>query len=297
MRVLVSGASGLIGTAFSRAATAAGHSVFVLVRRPPGARNEISWDPETLSLDPAALDGFDAVVNFSGASLARLPWTPGYRTQILRSRVQATRTLTVAMQRTARPPGVLLNASAVGIYGNRPGELLTEDSPPAADFLAGVVSAWEAEAHRAPASTRVVTFRTGLVLARHGALAPLIPLTRLGLAGPLGRGTQQWSWVSLHDEAAALVHLLDSELAGPVNVVAPHPASANDVMRALAHALHRPFLLPVPEKVLTLVLRDAARQLLLADQRVSSMKLQDDGFEFEHRTPTAAIEWMLGESS
>jgi uncharacterized protein (TIGR01777 family) len=296
MRILVSGSSGLIGTAFSRAATTAGHSVFRLVRRPPGARNEISWDPRLLSLDASALDGFDAVVNFSGASLARLPWTPRYRTEILRSRVQATRTLTDAMHRTSQPPRVLLNASAIGIYGNRPGEILTEDAAPADDFLASVVATWEGEAHHAPESTRVVTFRTGLVLARHGALAPLIPLTRLGLAGPLGRGTQQWSWVSLHDEAAALVHLLDSELAGPVNLTAPHPATANDVMRALAHALHRPFLLPVPEKVLTLALQDAARQLLLADQRVSSQKLQNDGFEFQHRTPTAAIDWMLRES-
>lgn len=293
MRVLVSGSSGLIGTAFSRAATSAGHSVFRLVRRPPGARNEISWDPQMLSLAPAALDGFDAVVNFAGASLARLPWTPGYRTQILRSRVQATRTLTDAMHRSAHPPGVLLNASAIGIYGNRPGELLTEDAAPADDFLADVVATWEAEASHAPPTARVVMFRTGLVLARHGALAPLIPLTRLGLAGPLGRGTQNWSWISLHDEAAALVHLLDSTLSGPVNLVAPHPATANDVMRALAHALHRPFLLPVPEKVLTLALQDAARQLLLADQRVSSQRLQLDGFEFTHRTPTAAIEWML----
>jgi uncharacterized protein (TIGR01777 family) len=293
MRVLVSGSSGLIGTAFSRAATAAGHSVFRLVRRPPGARNEISWDPELLSLDPAVLDGFDAVVNFSGASLARLPWTSGYRTQILRSRVQATRTLTDAMHRSAQPPTVLLNASAIGIYGDRPGELLTENADAGDDFLAGVVSTWEGEAHRAPESTRVVTFRTGLVLARHGALAPLIPLTKLGLAGPLGRGTQQWSWISLHDEAAAVVHLLSSELSGPVNLVAPHPASANDVMRALAHALHRPFLIPVPEKVLTLVLRDAAEQLLLADQRVSSSKLQTDGFDFQHSSPSAAIEWML----
>lgn len=296
MRILVSGSSGLIGTAFSRAATAAGHTVFRLVRRPPGARNEISWNPPDLFIEPTVLDGFDAVVNFAGASLARLPWTPRYRTEVLRSRVQATRTLTDAMHRAARPPRLLLNASATGIYGDRPGEVLTEDAEPADNFLAGVVATWEAEAHRAPESTRVVTFRTGLVLARHGALAPLIPVTHLGLAGPLGRGTQVWPWISLLDEAAALVHLLDSELSGPVNLVAPHPASANDVMRALAHALHRPFLLPVPEKVLTLALQDAARQLLLADQRVSSQKLQDDGFQFTHRTPTAAIDWMLRQS-
>ncbi|GAB3128297.1 TIGR01777 family oxidoreductase [Glaciibacter psychrotolerans] len=293
MRILISGASGLIGTAFGAAATASGHTVARLVRRPSRSADEVTWDPATLSLDPRALDGVDAVVNFSGASLARLPWTPGYRREILLSRVQATHTLTDAMHAAAHPPQVLLNASAVGIYGSRPGELLTEGSTPGTDFLATVVAAWEQESARAPADTRVVTFRTGLVLAKRGALRPLIPLAKLGLAGPLGRGTQQWPWISLHDEAAALVHLLSSDLSGPVNVVGPAPASANTVIRALTAALHRPFVLPVPERMLTLLLQDAARQLLLADQRVSSTLLQNDGFQFRHATPSAAIAWML----
>jgi len=293
MRVLIAGASGLIGTEVSRQLEAAGHTVLRLVRREPRSAAEIPWAPAGAGLDAGALDGVDAVINLSGASLSRLPWTPKYRREILESRVRATRALTDAMHRAAVPPAVLLNGSAVGVYGNRPGESLTEESAPADDFLARVVVAWEREARRAPARTRVVTFRTGLVLARGGALRPLLPIVRLGLGGPLGRGTQHWSWISLHDEAAAIVHLLTSTLSGPVNLVGPREATANDVIRAVATALRRPFFLPVPEVILTLALQDAARQLLLADQRVSSARLQADGFVFAHRTPAEAVAWML----
>lgn len=296
MRVLIAGASGLIGTELSRQLGAAGHTAVRLVRREPLGANEFRWDPAALHLERAALVGIDAIVNLSGASLARLPWTAGYRKEILHSRVQATRTITDALRASANPPPVLLSGSAVGIYGDRPGEELTELSPPAHDFLATVAATWEREASLAPESTRVVTLRTGLVLARGGALKPLLPLARLGLAGPLGAGTQHWAWISLHDEAAAIVHLLQSTLSGPVNLVGPTIATSNEVIGAVAAALHRPFKLPVPEKILTLALQDAARVLLLADQRVSSRTLQDDGFTFAHTTPAAAVDWMLRES-
>ncbi|MBC7442562.1 MAG: TIGR01777 family protein [Ramlibacter sp.] len=292
MRVLVSGASGLIGTELCVQLGAAGHTVARLVRREPRGTDEFRWNPAAQTIDEAALDGVDAVINLSGASIGRLPWTAGYRREILDSRVQATRTLTDAMRRRATPPSVLLNASAVGIYGNRPHEVLTEDSPAGSDFLAKVVTVWETEAARAPEQTRVVTFRTGLVIARGGALKPLLPLAKLGLAGPLGKGTQHWPWVSLHDEAAAIVHLLTSTLSGPVNVVGPAPATANTVIRAVAAALHRPFLVPVPEFVLTLALQDAARQLLLADQQVTASRLEGDGFVFTHRTVAEAVATM-----
>lgn len=296
MHVLVSGSTGLIGTEVCRQLEAAGHDVLRLVRREPLRPGEYQWRPAELSMDPGVIERADAVINLSGASLARLPWTPGYRRTILSSRVRATRTLTDAIKRASQRPQVLLNASAVGIYGNRPGEVLTESSSPGHDFLANVVSTWEHEAHRAPEDTRVVTFRSGLVLARGGALKPLIPLTALGLAGPLGGGRQHWPWISLLDEAAAIVHLMTSALSGPVNLVAPQPATANDVMHALADAMHRPYRLPVPRAAITLALQDAGRQLLLADQDVRPEKLLSDGFTFTHTTPAAAIAWMLSSS-
>ena len=293
MRVLVSGASGLIGTELCAQLGAAGHTVVRLVRRDPRGADEFRWNPAALSMDESALDHVDAVINLSGASIARLPWTKAYRREILDSRVQATRTLTDAMGRQATPPAVLLNASAVGIYGDRPDEVLTESSPAGTDFLAKVTSAWEAEAARAPEATRVVTLRTGLVIARGGALKPLLPIVKLGLGGPLGHGTQHWPWISLHDEAASFVHLLTSTLTGPVNLVGPTPATANDVIRAVSAELHRPFLVPVPEFVLTLALQDAARALLLADQQIVPDLLQKDGFVFAHKTAAEAVAWML----
>ena len=182
MRVLIAGASGLIGTELSRQLIAAGHSPVRLVRREVHATNEVRWDPAAALLDPSVLDDCDAIVNLSGASLARLPWTGGYRAEILRSRLQATRTLTDALGRASTPPTILLNGSAVGFYGDRPGEVLDEASPAGTDFLADVVVQWEEEARRAPASTRVVMLRTGLVLAKGGALKPVMPPGKVPMA-------------------------------------------------------------------------------------------------------------------
>jgi len=289
LRVLIAGASGLIGTELIRQLEAAGHTVQTLVRREPQKPSEFTWAPDAKILDFRILENVDAVVNLSGASLNRLPWTAGWKKQILRSRIKATSALVEAMGMAASPPPVFLSGSAVGYYGDRPGEVLTESSPKGTGFLSDVVEEWEAAARLAPAATRTVLLRTGVVLGPGGALGPLRTLTRLGISGPLGGGAQHWPWVSLHDEAAAIVHLLTSTVAGPVNITGPTPAVENEIGRPLAEQLHRPYALPAPKFAIALGLGDAGRELLLADQQVTPTVLLADGFTFRHTTSTEAI--------
>jgi uncharacterized protein len=294
LRVLIAGASGTIGTEVIRQLEAAGHTAIRLVRRAADGPHEVSWSPAEGRLDPAALEGIDAVVNLSGATISRVPWTPPYRRKILESRISATRTLTEAMAAAATPPAAFLSGSAEGFYGDRPGEILTETSRRGFGFLPEVVDAWESAARQAPAGTRVVLLRTGIVLAESGALKPIRLLTNLGVSGPLGGGQQHWPWISLHDEAAAIVHLLaSSSLSGPVNLVGPTPATADRLMRYLARRSHRPYLLPAPRLALTLALGDAGRELLLASRRMSAARLLEDGFTFAHPHVNEAVDWAL----
>lgn len=288
MRVLVAGASGFIGRELTRQLEAAGHTVLRLSRSAPRGENDFLWLPSTLTVDPRAIDSADAVVNLAGASTGRLPWTTGYKREILYSRVNGTQTLAEAMGRSASPPAVLLNGSAVGYYGDRPGELLTEESAKGEGFLSDVVDAWEKAAQLAPDGMRVVTFRTGLVVGDGGAFTPLIPLTRLGLAARFGTGLQNWPWVALHDEAAAIVHLLTSNLEGVVNVAGPVPATSGEITDALAEALGRWHPWAVPQGAIEL-LGDAGRDLLLPSQNVLPERLLADGFEFRYDTAGAAI--------
>lgn len=291
-RVVIAGASGLIGTALTEELRARGDEVVRLVRKEPGP-GDVLWDPASRTLDPAALDGATAVVNFSGASIGRLPWTPKYKREILASRVAATSTLVTAIRAAAVPPEVFISSSAAGYYGSRPHETLTEDSARGTGFLSDVTAEWERTARRADDVTRVVIARSGIVVATDGVLKPLLLLTRAGLSGPLGGGQQLWPWVSLVDETRALVHLLDGTLAGPVNVTGPTAASANDLMRHLATRLNRPFFLPVPAFAVTAVLGDAARDLLLVDQHPQPARLLGDGFVFTHRTVEKAVDAAL----
>jgi uncharacterized protein len=294
LRVLIAGASGTIGTEVTRQLEAAGHTVLRLVRRRAAGPNEVSWAPAEGRLDPAALDGVDAVVNLSGATISRVPWTAGYRRKILDSRISATRTLTQAMAAAATPPATFLSGSAEGFYGDRPGELLTETAPRGRGFLPEVVDAWESSARQAPPGTRVVLLRTGIVLAEAGALKPIRLLTNFGVSGPLGGGQQHWPWISLYDEAAAIVHLLaSSSLSGPVNLVGPTPATADRLMRYLARRSHRPYLIPAPRLALTLALGDAGRELLLASRRLSAARLLEDGFTFAHPRVNEAVDWAV----
>lgn len=288
MRVLVSGASGFIGTELCRQLEADGHSVLSLVRRTPRTATEYEWSPAEQTINQQAIESADVVINLAGATTGRLPWTNGYKKEILYSRVNGTRTIAEAIARADHPPAVFLSGSAVGYYGDQPGVTLTEASPKGTGFLSDVVEAWERAADLTPSTTRLVKFRTGVVVGQGGAFTPLIPLTKLGLGSRFGSGKQHWPWISLHDEAAAIRHLLASKLSGVVNLAGPTPATSEQVTRALAKALGRWHPFVVPEFALK-ALGDAGNDLLLSSELVEPVALTNDGFEFRHDTVDAAI--------
>jgi uncharacterized protein (TIGR01777 family) len=285
-RVVVSGASGLIGTELVRQLRADDVDVVRLVRREPRSPDEVRWDARTLG--PAVVEGADAIVNLSGATVGRIPWTPAYRRVLLGSRVQPTVALAEAIVAAERPPRVFVSGSAVGYYGDRPGETLTEESGPGSGFFPDLVQAWEAAAAIAAGSTRVVNARSAVVVAKGGGLEPIRLLTRFALGAGFGRGTQFWPWISLHDEAAALRHLIASKLSGAVNVAGPTPATSDEITEAFARVMRRPHLLRVPSFAVK-ALGEAGSRLLLDDARVVPARLQADGFTWKHPTITDAI--------
>lgn len=293
MTVLIAGASGLIGTEVTKQLTAQGHEVLKLVRRPTSDKGEFTWSPSAGILDYNLVDRADAVINLSGASLSKLPWTAGYKREILQSRIDATRTLAQAMHHSTTPPKVFLSGSAVGYYGDRPLDILTEESSRGEGFLSDVVVDWEAESRGAPDSTRVVNLRTGIVIGPGGAMKPILTLSRLFLGSRLGNGSQIWPWISLHDEAAAIVHLLTSDLDGPVNLAGPVPATSDRLTKRAAKDLGKPYKLAVPEFAITTLLGDAGREMLLSSQKVVPEKLLADGFEFRHQTVEEALDDLI----
>ena len=290
LTVLISGASGMIGRALRQELIAKGHSVHTLVRREPTDSSEHRWDPYAGTIDQAIVDYADAVVNLSGASLSRIPWTPAHKKLVLHSRQQAAQTLGQAIAASASPPHTLLQASAVGIYGNRGESELTEQSPPGDGFLASVTTQWEAAAAPIESKkTRVVYARTGLVIAKTGAMAPLRLQTFLGVAGPIGSGRQWWPWISYRDEIRALVFLLEQQqLAGPFNLVGPTPATAREVTQALARLMKRPHWLGLPTWAVKLM-GEAGPEILLSSQKITPARLLEAGFRFEHQTIDEAI--------
>lgn len=292
MRVVVSGASGLVGRALVPALTADGHEVVRLIRHPPRADDERQWAPGAEPMDPGTIADADALVNLSGSPISKLPWTHARRAEILDSRIQTTATLVAALRQAAedgKAPAVLINASAVGYYGSRPGVVLHESSAPGTGFLAEVARRWEETASTAPRQVRVVQIRTGIVLAPEGTAGILKRLTSFGVSGPMGGGHQIWPWITLRDEVGAIVHLLDSHLAGPVNLSAPARTTSAELGRELARQMNRPYLLPAPRAVLTAALGDAARELLLADQHVVPDKLLNDGYRFRDMSVQEAV--------
>jgi uncharacterized protein (TIGR01777 family) len=297
VRIAVTGSSGLVGRPLVAALRADGHDVIRLVRRAPAAADERSWQPERGRLDPALLDGLDSVVHLAGAGIGDRRWTSSYRAQILRSRVDGTRALSDAMAEMRHPPRLFLSASAVGYYGDTGEEAVDEAARAGTGFLADLVQDWEAASTPArDRGVRVVLARSGIVLSRSGgALAKVLPLFRAGLGGRLGSGRQWVSWIAQPDHLAALRFLLrDDGLAGPVNLTAPEPARNRDYTTAIARAVHRPALLPVPAPLLRLALGGFADEAVLVSQRVVPVRLEDAGFDFAYADVDAAMRAVIG---
>jgi uncharacterized protein (TIGR01777 family) len=261
-----------------------GHEVHLLSRSTSAEPSVHLWNPGVDALDLDPLGKLDAIINLAGATVAQFPWTSTRKADIYCSRIDATETIVDAISRAKHKPKVLLNGSAVGIYGERGGEVLTERSEGGSGFLASVCSQWEGAAFEASEYTRVVTLRTGLVLGQKGALAPLRLLTKAFISGPLAGGKAWWPWISLNDEARAIIHLITSKVSGPVNLVGPEPATSGALLRALARTLKRPYWLPVPRFALSLLLGEGGREVLLASQKVVPEVLLNDGFVFEENT-------------
>jgi len=293
-RVVVAGASGLIGSALVESLRFDGIRVTTLVRRAAESDDEVEWLADSTPLDPAVLEGATAVVGLNGATIGRFPWTQRYKSTLLWSRITPTRALARAVRELGDAAPAFVSASAVGYYGSVRGALLTEESPRGDTFLADLCGEWEGAALAAGDRTRVALLRTAPIVDARGALGPLMLLTRLGLGGPIGPGTQKLPWISLVDQVRGIRHIIDSELEGPVNLVGPTLASANDLGFALAVRLNRPFVVRAPEWALTLVLgRDATASLVAADAAAVPLVLQESGFTFIHETVESALDAAL----
>jgi uncharacterized protein len=293
VKILISGASGLVGTELIRQFKEAGHEPLSLVRRKAKAPHEIEWNPAVGYLQAGIMESIDAVVNLAGATTGRIPWTKRYMREIVESRINSTKTLVDAINAAENKPRVLISGSASGIYGDRGDEWLSEDSGKGEGFLSDLAYDWERTAELA--QTRVVLVRTTLVMSRsRGALGPLLPLIKLGVGGPLGSGKQWWAFISLFDEAAAIRHLIEDETAaGAYNLTAPEPATCEQLIRGLAGGLNRPAFFRVPEWAMKLFIGVAAEELLLCSQKMTADRLLATGFTFRHPTLAHAVSYVL----
>ena len=296
MKILITGASGLIGRALSAELTSQGHTVVAAVRRTPKSAEEVQWDPKAGVLDASAFDGVDAVVHLAGAGIGDKRWTNDYKREILESRTLSTRLLATTMASLPNKPRVFLSGSAIGIYGVRGDESLDENATLGDGFLADVCKQWEAAAAPAvEAGIRTVYLRTGIVLSKNGgALKKQLPIFKLGAGGKFGNGKHWQSWISITDEVNAIIHLLTSQLSGPVNLTAPEPVTNAGFAKELGRAVSRPAVLPIPSFGPKLLLGgELADALLFTGQRVIPSALTRDGFVFTHQTLDAALRALL----
>jgi uncharacterized protein (TIGR01777 family) len=296
VRIAVSGASGLIGSALVPALESAGHEIVRLVRRESQGPGEVSWDPVAGTIDAARLVGIDAAVNLSGANLDRW-WTAARKREILESRVLATSLLARTLAELEPRPATFVCAGGIGIYGNRGDEILTEESTLGSGFLAEVAKAREAAAEPArTAGIRVVDFRQGMVLTRTGgALARMHLPFKLGVGGRVGSGRQWWSWVVRDDLVAGYRFVLEGDLAGPVNLTSPNPATSAQFTKALGRALHRPTVFPLPAFGVKTLFGERGEAVLLEGQRALPARLLDAGFSFALPNLDEALQAALRE--
>ncbi|RJP22410.1 MAG: TIGR01777 family protein [Deltaproteobacteria bacterium] len=298
MRVVVSGSSGLVGSALAPELAAAGHEVVRLVRRAPAPGEKAGgWDPDRGGIDPEGLAGVEAAVHLAGGNIGAARWNPARKALLRDSRVNGTRLLCGALAALPGPPKVLVSASAVGYYGDRGEEELTEEHPPGRGFLPDVCRAWEEATGPAERSgIRVVHLRIGMVLARDGgALPAMLPPFRIGLGGALGSGRQYMSWVALEDVCGIVLHALaDERLRGPVNAVAPSAVTNREFTSTLARVLSRPAILTVPAFALRLLVGEMADALLLSSARVVPKRLVDTGYAFRSPGLEPTLRRLLG---
>jgi len=298
VRIVISGSSGLIGTALVARLRADGHTVVRLVRRPTAAGgSEAEWNPAAGTLDPAVIDGADAVINLSGAGIGDKRWSDSYKAELLSSRLLTTGLLARTIAAVDHKPSVFLSGSAIGWYGPCGDEQLDETAPAGSTFLADICVQWEAAANpAAEAGVRTALLRTGIVLTpKGGALKKQLPLFKIGAGGKFAKGNQWQSWISLDDEIGAICHLLTAPVAGPVNLTAPNPVTNFEFTKVLAAVLKRPAVLPIPSFGPKLLLGDElAAALLFTGQRVVPAALQASGYVFQHPTLESALRAMLG---
>lgn len=278
MKVLVTGSSGLVGTELISQLETLGHSV-------------VRWKRGTV-VSGSDLESVDAIVNLAGATTGKLPWTKKYKQELIDSRIDTTRMLVKAINDCKNPPKVFVSGSASGFYGDTKEIAASEETPKGTGFLSDLAWRWEEVAKEA--KTRVVLIRTTMVLSRKlGALGRLIPLIKLGIAGPLGSGKQWWAWISLPDEARAIIHLIETKTAtGAFNLTAPESATCTEMVRSLGDKLKRPTIIPVPAFALRLAFWEGADELLLCNQKMTADKLLASGFQFEHPTLESATTWV-----
>ena len=296
MKILVSGSHGLVGTALGKSLAAKGHELFALVRHAPETPSEVEWYPERGSLALSRLEGMDAVVHLAGESIAEGRWSDEKKKRISESRVKGTTVLSEALGNLKHPPQTLISASAIGYYGNRNDEILTEESAPGKDFLAGVCNEWEQAADSASRKgIRVVKTRFGVILsADGGALKKMLPPFRMGVGGRIGSGRQWMSWIALDDVVAGIEFALATEsLSGPVNFVAPHPVTNAEFTKTLGKVLSRPTIFPIPAFAVRLAFGEMADALLLSGQRVEPARLTKAGYRFQYDNLEASLRHAL----